>query len=641
MRLIAHCRPVSVLIALLVLGAGNAFGARPDVPPAVAQSVIVPGRYIVVLRDDVPSAAAVARDLSARQGLAVSHVYENALKGFAAAVPAGRLLALQFDPRVAFVEPDQTAHAFAQAIPTGVKRIFASDNLSLGIDGADDGRVDVDVAVIDTGIADHPDLNIVARTNCSGGGPFTQSCADGGTDGNGHGTHVAGTIGALDNGIGVVGVAPGARLWSVKVLGDNGSGYISWIIAGIDWVTARADQIEVANMSLGCECSSSALNTAITNSVKAGVVHVVAAGNSDKDAATFSPANHPDVITVSALADFDGQEGGTGSPTCRADQDDTLADFSNWGSLIEIAAPGVCILSTWKDGGYTTISGTSMASPHVAGAAGLLASGPNKPTNKAGVDAIRSALIGAGNHQWTDDSGDGIHEPLLDVSTMAAFMVNGSDTGGGGSDDPPSVSITSPENNATVSETITIAATAGDDNGVSQVEFFVDSASVGTDSDGSNGWSVSWNTTSVGDGGHTITATATDTQGQTASDSITVNVSNGAGGEATTSMGVFAINPTVSRHVDITINIRRDSDGSGGLTSDDAAVGGATVTLVVTRNSADTWTFVGNTNNDGNFRAKLVNAPAGNYTAEVTNLSHGNYTWDPSLDVLRSVSFQK
>ena len=182
-------------------------------------------------------------------------------------------------------------------------------------------------------------------------------------------------------------------------------------------------------VSLGCECSTSALDQAIASSVAQGVVYVVAAGNSDKDASTFSPANHPDVITVSALADFDGAPGGLGSPTCRADQDDTLADFSNWGSLVEIAAPGVCILSTWPGGGYNTISGTSMASPHVAGAAALLASGANKPTSQAGVFAIRDALVAAENVDWTEDSGDGAQEPLLDVSDFAPAMVAGSGEG--------------------------------------------------------------------------------------------------------------------------------------------------------------------------------------------------------------------
>jgi subtilisin family serine protease len=386
--------------------------------------------YIVVLRAGDPGE--VAAEHSRRHDTAVKHVYRHAVRGYAARMSARAAASIARDPRVAYVEQDQVAHTFAQEVPTGVRRIFADDNPSLGIDGQDDERVDVDVAIIDTGLdSDHPDLSIAGGIDCTGGGPFSSSCTEGTfEDGNGHGTHVGGTVGAIDDGLGVVGVAPGARLWGVRVLDDGGSGYMSWIVAGIDWVTANAATIEVANMSLGCECSSAAMDDAITSSVAAGVVYAVAAGNSDKDASTFSPANHPDVITVSALADFDGEPGGAASPTCRTDQDDTLADFSNFGPLVELAAPGVCIRSTWLDGGYHTISGTSMASPHVAGAAALLAS-TRTTASKADVDAIAQILIVEGNLDWTDDSGDGVTEPLLDVSDATVFDPATTSTGGG------------------------------------------------------------------------------------------------------------------------------------------------------------------------------------------------------------------
>jgi subtilisin family serine protease len=381
------------------------------------------GRYIVVLKDSVSHPSAVASEHARDHGAQVTFVYKHAIKGYAALIPEGSVERIRSDARVAYVEADQRAHAFAQVVPTGVQRTLADENPNITIDGNDDKRIDVDVAIIDTGIdLDHVDLNVVASTNCAGGGPFRSSCSDGGgNDGNGHGTHVAGSVAAIDNGTGVVGVAPGARLWAVRVLDNSGNGYISWIVAGIDWVTARNDKIEVANMSLGCECSSDSMDTAIANSVATGIVYAVAAGNSDADAATHSPANHPDVITVSALADFDGAPGGLSSSTCRTDEDDTLANFSNWGTTIEVAAPGVCILSTWNDGGYNTISGTSMASPHVAGAAALLTSGANDPKDKAGADAIRQTIMNTGNDIWIDDSGDGIQEPLLDVSNTLVY----------------------------------------------------------------------------------------------------------------------------------------------------------------------------------------------------------------------------
>jgi subtilisin family serine protease len=203
------------------------------------------------------------------------------------------------------------------------------------------------------------------------------------------------------------------------------------------------------------------MDQAIARSVDAGVVYAVAAGNDDKDASGFSPANHPDVITVSALADFDGLAGGGAAPTCRTDEDDTLANFSNWGSRIEIAAPGVCILSTWKGGTYNTISGTSMASPHVAGAAALLASGTNDPANETDVFAIRDTLMRTGNLDWTDDSGDGIKEPLLDVRNALVYAPAMVSTGGGGTTNSPPVA-NDDSASTTVDTPVTIAVLAND-----------------------------------------------------------------------------------------------------------------------------------------------------------------------------------
>ena len=158
-----------------------------------------------------------------------------------AVVPEGRLEALQHDPRVAYVVEDLERSISVQSMPTGIQRIFADTNPEIAINGADDYRVDVDVAVIDTGVDfQHPDLNVVGGVNCYSWLPFSATCKSGGDDDHYHGTHVAGTIGALDNGIGVVGVAPGARIWAVKVLSSCGSGYSSQIMAGIDWVAANA-----------------------------------------------------------------------------------------------------------------------------------------------------------------------------------------------------------------------------------------------------------------------------------------------------------------------------------------------------------------------------------------------------------------
>jgi len=394
-----------------------------------------PQSYVVVLRPGAANVPAVAQDLARAYGGRVGFVYEHALQGFSINASPRAATALASSPLVAYVEQDMLHTISAQDIPTGIERIFADGNAGLDIDGTDDYRVDVDVAVIDTGIDwQHPDLNVVGGINCASGNPFRANCGGNGDDDHYHGTHVAGTIGALDNGIGVVGVAPGARLWAVKVLNSQGSGYTSWIVAGIDWVTARAAQIEVANMSLGGSGFSQAEYDAIQGAVNAGVAFAVAAGNSNADANNFSPGGFDNVLSVSALADFDGSPGGLGAPTCRNDQDDTLASFSNWGPEVDIVAPGVCIRSTYplEKGEYGTISGTSMASPHVAGALALLAS-QNNPGNAQDVSYLYSAVTTAGNDVWTDDSPDGIQEPLLDVGGFKPRLVLNDGGGGGGS----------------------------------------------------------------------------------------------------------------------------------------------------------------------------------------------------------------
>ncbi len=414
-RLLSAGVLAAFLLGLLLPG-GLVEAASPETAP-----------YIIVFKDTV-NPAAEAPGMARAYGLQAGFVYEHALKGMSAGVPAGRLVALQHDPRVAYMVEDMERSISVQSMPTGIQRIFADSNPAIDIDSSDDYRVDVDVAVIDTGVDfQHPDLNVVGGVNCYSWWPFSSSCSAGGDDDHYHGTHVAGTIGALDNGIGVVGVAPGARIWAVKVLSSSGSGYSSQIIAGIDWVAANAATIEVANMSLGGSGFSQAEYDAIQGAVNAGVAFAVAAGNDDADANNYSPGGFDNVLSVSALADFNGLPGGGGAATCRTEVDDTLADFSNWGPEVDISAPGVCILSTYplEQGEYGTISGTSMASPHAAGALALLASA-NNPANATDVYNLYATVTNAGNFNWTDDSGDGIQEPLLEVSSFVPVLVPGS-----------------------------------------------------------------------------------------------------------------------------------------------------------------------------------------------------------------------
>ena len=402
--------PVLATLTAAALAAGNP-GAPATAGPAPSQSARA---YIVVLKSDA-APGKVADQHRQGYGADVAHVYRNALKGYAARMTPAAAAQVAADSRVQWVQPDGVVEATAQTTPTGINRANADASSTAAGNGS--GTVDVDVAVIDTGIdLDHPDLNVhtAGAKNCS-----TGRSAD---DGNGHGTHVAGTVGAKDDTVGVVGMAPGARVWPVRVLDNRGSGSWSAVICGIDYVAANADKIEVANMSLGgtgtdrgsCGNGSDAMHAAICNAVAKGVTFVVAAGNESDDAANHTPAAYDEVITVSALADFNGLPGGGAAATCRSDVDDTFASFSNYGADVDLIAPGVCINSTWKGGGYSTISGTSMASPHVAGGAALyLAGNPG-----ASPAQVKSALQASGTTDWNDvDDPDPVKERLLDVST--------------------------------------------------------------------------------------------------------------------------------------------------------------------------------------------------------------------------------
>jgi len=398
-------RPIALLAAALLavvaaLGAGSA--AAREGHPAGSNPV---RSYIVTLAAGDPGA--VAGEHARSHGATVTHVYRHALRGYAARMSEATAARLASDERVAAVVLDRAVRVATQTLPPGIDR--ADADVSSTRAGDRRGTVEADIAIIDTGIdPKHRDLNVVGGVNCIPGG---RSAADL----NGHGTHVAGTAAARDDSQGVVGVAPGARLWSVRVLDAQGSGLFSTILCGIDWVTAHADLIEVANMSLGGfapegSCTDGALHEAICASVDAGVTYVVAAGNAAEDARFFVPASYDEVITVSAMADFDGKPGGLGAPTCQVGTDDEFAYFSNFGQDVDLVAPGVCVLSTWRAGGYRTVSGTSMASPHVAGAAALYLSG-NPTATPADVQA---ALQGAGTFDWTGDP-DGIQEPLVNV----------------------------------------------------------------------------------------------------------------------------------------------------------------------------------------------------------------------------------
>jgi subtilisin len=383
--------------------------AAVGVPASAAQAPddgVIPGSYIVTLNSGDPGA--VAKEHGQRHGAAVDHVYGHALRGYSAHMSATAARRVAHDARVAAVTPNRRMSLTAQTVPPGIDRIDA--DLSSAVSGNGKSAADVDIAIIDTGIdPKHLDLNVAGGVSCVGG-TFR--------DGIGHGTHVAGIAAAKDNHAGVVGVAPGARLWAVRVFTSNGFASLASIICGVDWVTGRASAIEVANMSLGGfapegSCTDGGLHQAICNSVAAGVTYAVAAGNDATDARQFVPASYDEVITVSALADFDGKPGGLGASTCPIGFDDTFAHFSNFGTDIDLVAPGVCVRSTVPGNGYATFSGTSMSSPHVAGAAALYKSAHPSATPAE----VQTALENTGTLDWTGDPDD-TQEPLVNVGSF-------------------------------------------------------------------------------------------------------------------------------------------------------------------------------------------------------------------------------
>jgi hypothetical protein len=376
-----------LLIALIGFGCDNI--TEPSLNEAEDQEIIagevIPGSYIIVLnpdRDELEAKGKFYADnlrlsLMTDAGISSEDVfstYSTALVGFSAQLDDTQITSLKKDLRVAYIEQDKIV---SLAPPCGTPRGGPCDpddgdgddgDGGDGDDGdGDDGGDSSDAIVpwgidrvggavtysgsavswvIDTGIqVDHPDLNVDANRGFSA---FTRGSDSGVDDGNGHGTHVAGTIGAFNN---IVGVASGSVQVPVKVLDRRGSGSISGVIAGVDHVAANASAGDVANMSLGGG-TSQALDDAVINAANQGILFAIAAGNSGTWAANSSPARveHPNTWTVAAT-----------------DINDNFASFSNYGPPVEFAAPGVSIESTWISSGYRTISGTSMAAPHVAG----------------------------------------------------------------------------------------------------------------------------------------------------------------------------------------------------------------------------------------------------------------------------------
>ncbi|OMP31052.1 S8 family peptidase [Mangrovimonas sp. DI 80] len=362
------------------------FNCQPDATDQVDEEIetvsfmeskVIPGSYIVVYNNANQRMAPLPKVKTLQEytsqmnglkrlflnefetiGLEDSHItatFGHAVKGFAANLSEAQLQNLQNDPRVLRIEQNftmsispykgkpgggNTGTSDTQQIPYGTTRVGGGNTASSHT-----------AWIIDSGIdLDHPDLNVDVSRSVSF---LSGSGANSADDQNGHGTHVAGTIAALDNNIGSVGVAPGTTVVAVRVLDRRGSGSLSGVIAGVDYVKAEGEAGDVANMSLGGGVSQILDNAVIAAAAESGVKFVLAAGNESNNANSHSPAraNGANIYTISAM-----------------DSDDNWAYFSNYGNPpVDYCAPGVGVYSTWKNGGYNSISGTSMAAPHAAG----------------------------------------------------------------------------------------------------------------------------------------------------------------------------------------------------------------------------------------------------------------------------------
>ncbi len=347
-----QCKRLFAMAVAFGLAACSDVPSGPTLPadaPATRQagraSQVIPNRYIVVFKHDVSDAPGLARQLATAHGATVHHTYQYAIKGFAATLPEGAAAALRRNPNVAYVEQDQRVE-LVQAGSWGLDRVDQRDlplNGGYGYTATGSG---VTAYIIDSGIeTSHWEFGGRAWVGYDALGGNGQDC-------NGHGTHVAGTVGGAS-----YGVAKAVGLVSVRVFPCSGGSQWSTIIAGVDWVRYHHATPAVANMSLG-GWASQAVDDAVHNLVASGVTVVVAAGNATYDACQYSPARAPAAITVGA--------------TNQADQ---RAWFSNYGSCLDLYAPGEAITSAWLYGGTNTIDGTSMAAPHVAGAAALYLAG--------------------------------------------------------------------------------------------------------------------------------------------------------------------------------------------------------------------------------------------------------------------------
>jgi subtilisin family serine protease len=432
---------IALAVALVALATVPA-AALAQVPAPVTgtgQPGVIPGQYIVVMKGAASDAAKERTKQRARaRGGRVTRDYDRVLKGYAASLPPAALADVRSDPDVAYVEADQVMSATTTqtGAPWGLDRI---DQASLPLNGTytyTPTGTGVKAYIIDTGMR-------LTHTQFAGRATSGFDAVDGGSadDCNGHGTHVSGTVGGS-----AYGVAKAVLLVGVRVLNCSGQGTTAQVVGGVNWVAANAIKPAVANMSLGGGVNSS-IDTAVNGAISAGVTFAVAAGNNGANACNYSPARVAAAITVGATQ-----------------SNDARASYSNYGSCLDLFGPGSSIKSDWytSDTATNTISGTSMATPHVTGAAAqVLAANPSYTPQQ-----VRDALVNNATTGVVSNPGSGSPNRLLFVGT--------------GSPPPPScdpvtngTDLSIPDAGSPVYSNITISGCSGMASSSSTVEVHI------------------------------------------------------------------------------------------------------------------------------------------------------------------------
>ena len=537
--------------------------------------------------------------------LKIKYEYQS-FPGVAASIPAPLLNYISHLPFVKAVEPDYTFTIQQDTLDWGVDKINAevvwggSENAADVTTGsyAGDG---VKVAVIDTGIEyTHPDLD----ANYYGGYDFVNQDNDP-MDDNGHGTHVAGIIAAEDNGAGVIGVAPHAQLYGVKVLDAQGSGTYSDIVAGIDWATNNG--MDVISMSLGGSSGDTALESALQNAYNAGIVIVAASGNDYAGTISY-PARYSTAIAVGAT-----------------DSSDTRASFSNYGAELEVVAPGVNIYSTYTGGSYKTLSGTSMATPMVSGVVALMLSKNPNLTPDEVRNILHTTSLDLGAAGWDQYYGYGRVQADAAVNAVTA-------PGGGGGDTTPPQQVTGLTVTTVSSSQLDLSWDPVPDADFDHYNIYRDGSLIATTT------STTYSDTGLSPSTtYTYEVSAVDTSGNEGQKSTPVSGTTDAAGGNPNEMFVYQIDMWYQKftwwfwswfdvYMKVTVH-----DGNGNPLS--------SVTVYITMDTPEgTVSGSSTTGADGTVTVYYDNGPSGWYTGTVTDLVLSGYTYNSARNVETSES---